>query len=340
NAFALTKFQAACILGHWDDVRRMGALVEALSLKAGKLGKNNHFNNYTMRALEQRGGGFDFGQFYKFCLCLSKFLLMINVLQEKIPPTMLDSPKFEEWTIHALRYKNLNPTATLEEDSQFVMTHEQMIDTERYSVLFPVSQQRGTWIAVPSVIQHAGRLSDTKESFIEWSFLLVPLVKKKNSFFFLFPESYGLFFITLLQTQFEWTYPLSHERQMVRKVGKMELERLPFTRTIEDSGNLFETGSQGTGYVWEGTLEVTMEKWEDPEEFGRRQVAYINEMYNLPSNPYESTHTETPGGNATPKSTRAKREISTQIYHVELVIENKRIVEGENDYENQGDDGK
>jgi len=222
---------------------------------------------------------------------------MVDICQEKFPLAMLNPPKFEEWIIHACRYKNANPTISMEENSKYVIMQQSMVDKEGYAVLLPTSRERGTVSGMPNVIHHWGRVCQLASPMGgRLATSMLPMV--------------GCASDSQIHVQFEWTYQLANERRMVRKVGKMELERLPSIKTVE----------QNTGYVWEGTLEVTIEDCHELTMQSQKKSNPVgnNGMHNLPTNITSPTVKD---------NTNKEQESVTQLYYIEMVIdqsENKK----------------
>jgi len=246
---------------------------------------------------------------------------------------MLGALLFEEWKIHGCRYKNENPTTNMEENSKFVVMQESMIDKDGYTVLLPARER--SLMGMPNVIQHRGRICQLASPMVgSVPSSMLPMV--------------GCATDSEICVQFEWIYQAGYEQRTVRKIGKMELERLPATKAIESIK--YGISEQNVGDVWEGTLEVTIERCEGFDEaFGmpmtqhplRRSVGSGNNgVYNLATNPHEPAKTvggNTPIGEDVKNSNEGKESV-TQLYHVEMVIESSN---GEseiyNDYENQNE---
>jgi len=265
---------------------------------------------------------------------------MANILQEKFPLIMSGPLKFDEWIIHGCRYKNLNPTIKVEENSKYVVMQGSMIDKDGYAVLLPLSRDRGTMVlnGMPNVITHWGRVCQFTSPMVgAIRTVLLPMI--------------GCASDSQLYAQFEWTYQVGYERRTIRKVGKIELERLPWTKKVE----VYKNGGPATleekvGYVWEGTLTVTIEKCEEFDSF----VAQTAQSYKKSVTPNSTTPKTTPGDKDTSKNdsnqdpnanvnTNPENDDKiTQIYHIEMIIESCEInKDGEsdlvNDCENQNE---
>ncbi|ETO26867.1 hypothetical protein RFI_10267 [Reticulomyxa filosa] len=245
---------------------------------------------------------------------------MADILQQKFPTGMLPPPKFEEWAIYEYRYTNINPTVSMEENSKFVLMQQAMLDNDNYTVLLPFNRDRGTSFGIPNVIRHWGRVCQFVSPMIGTARgSLLPMI--------------GVATDSQIYLQYEWTYQIPYERKMVKKIGKMELERLPITKTVttHKPGNVTE---ENTGYVWEGTLEVSIEKCEE-------LTLFFSQPQKRPSTSLVGSPTNTTSTNSNSLQNLTKeKEATTQVYHVEMVIESSNLTtqaENEVDYENQNE---
>jgi len=248
-----------------------------------------------------------------------------------------------------LRYTNVNPTTSVEENSKYVIMPENMIDENGYAVLLPLSRERGTMVmnGMPNVIHHWGRVCQ----------LISPMVGSLRTSIL---PMVGCASDSQIYAQFEWTYQVGYERRTVRKVGKMELERLPWIKNVEvvkNGGGAAGGVEEKTGYVWEGSLEVTIEKCEEFDAFVAQTSPSHRKSLSTGDNQNNKTHPlATVNANTSPKTAigdvtknttnpnvnESNGNTATQIYHVEMVIESlefKKLGEVEvgHDFENQNE---
>ena len=64
--YQLTRYQAACILGNWTEVKSVGRKLQQIADSSAHVSpKDNYMLNYTLRAMEMPQSNANFGQMYK-----------------------------------------------------------------------------------------------------------------------------------------------------------------------------------------------------------------------------------------------------------------------------------
>ena len=90
--YYLTKYQAACILGDWQNgVKTVGQIIKDISSKATATNatRSDYFMHYTLRALELPASNPNFGLIFK----------IVDKLQSEFAISEMQRPIFANWNI-------------------------------------------------------------------------------------------------------------------------------------------------------------------------------------------------------------------------------------------------
>eukprot|EP01084_Bolivina_argentea_P079058 143465_1 len=233
--YHLTRYQAACILGDWEEgVRTTGQLIKDLSSKAtaSTATRNDFFMHYTLRALELPASNPNFGLIYK----------IVDRLLAEFPKTEQPPPVFTNWSILSFKYRNTDyKNNTYLQDQEFVFASDKIKDADGYYTLYPTTSTLNT--RLHKKINIWGRVCQMVSPVFGAAGFL-PLT--------------GSWSDTKLYMETSWTYRGSGQR-LTRKHVIMRVERLPVEQEVE-SKDFFGKTKSDKGYVWKGHLTVHMKR--------------------------------------------------------------------------------
>eukprot|EP01083_Nonionella_stella_P193892 715548_1 len=232
--YYLTKYQAACILGDWEEgIKTAGQIIRDISNKAtsSTATRNDYFMHYTLRALEMPASNPNFGLIYK----------IVEKLINEFPLSLLPPPVFANWNILSFKYKNVEKNVSYLTDQEFIYASDKIKDDDQYYVFYP--QTSSLTSRINKKINIWGRVCQVVSPVFGAAGFL-PLT--------------GGWSDTKLYLETNWTFRGSGNR-LTRKHVIMRVERMPFEQEVE-SKDYFGQKQNDKGYIWKGYITIHMKK--------------------------------------------------------------------------------
>jgi len=244
--YYMTRFQAACVLGDWQDgVKHVGSTIKALGSGGGS-SKTDYFMHYMLRALEMPMSNPNFGLVYH---CVDR-------LQREFAALEAPPPMFGSWSVLSFKYRNTDARSTCNIDQEFICASEKMVDDDGFYTFYPAPQASFT-TRVPRKLMLWGRVCQMVSPILGAAGFL-PLTGSWND--------------TKVYMQTSWTF---RDRSggggvagaggngFVRKHVIMRIERLPMEAQVE-SKDFLGKSKMDSGNVWRGYITVHLRRLSTP----------------------------------------------------------------------------